>query len=363
MRLPWTRKPKEDMDTEADSGKPGLGPKIVLGAILGLATLSIGILTFLKMTSGPPEPPVSVPNKVSAVVRLPQDQAAPDQPAATPTAPAAPAGSAAPPPEPPAEPVQTTEDRESPPSQPPEGGPLEPAPGPITAGFQPIIPELGQAFSPEATNSDQAGPSSPPAPPAPKKSSPPPVGPVADLPQPRWKVVDEQWDRVNAVESPETDDALDDSGAHWKQINVGQVEKIYAPEEAKPATAAKPVASPTPVKPTAKPRPQTTKPSSGQPAKTASAPTPARKPGEPILAVINESGRPDQGRVYRDVLTAMGYRVDKVEDRPQQAGSTMILYGANFKDKALTLAERLPGRRTLAPQTGKSAHDIVIVVR
>jgi hypothetical protein len=214
------------------------------------------------------------------------------------------------------------------------------------------------------------------------------------VPKPRWQTVDENWDKTKLADmGPDT---MDTGNAPWKQIDVGEKDQTAAtetvgqdipqaplmtsgPDQATPSQAAKAATKSaatktpaqtgkkTPVKSTAKTTDKTrpgraaTQTSQTRTAGTGAASAPAR-PGV-TLSIINETGRPGQGNVYRDVLQAMGYKVQNVVDRPPQSGPTTILYNSGLKDKAQALAHRLPGQRTLAPQTSPASSDIIVMIR
>ena len=224
----------------------------------------------------------------------------------------------------------------------------------------------------------------------PTQTSPQADGDHLKVPKPRWQTVDENWDKVKLADmGPDTMDA---SNGAWKQIDVGETDQVAAgetggqdipkaplmktgPDQAAPDTA---TATATAAAATKTGKTPQTKTASGKAVKTSPTKTASKssttktsgtgrtaaapRPGV-TLSIINETGQPGQGEVYRDVLQAMGYRVQTVVNRPPQSGPTTIIYGAGLKDKAQALARRIPGQRTLVPQTTPSSPDILVVIR
>jgi len=180
--------------------------------------------------------------------------------------------------------------------------------------------------------------------------------PSTEVPKPLWQTLDQEWDQIKVGQAAGLED-LPIREAPWKQLNVGQTEKVRPKKPAEPASSQLPKE-----KQTEKTPPAQTAAKVGSP-KTPPKPKPQPTPPALRLALINESGRPDQSAVYREVLQAMGYAVVQVEERVPQPGPTQVLYGDGFKDKALALVRRLPGPRTLAPITWKSDYDIIILIR
>ena len=222
---------------------------------------------------------------------------------------------------------------------------------------------------------------------------------VAELPRPKWQTMDKNWEKVEIETTPPVE-GLKARDSNWRQMDVGQEETAKGepetplPEVAKetpttsePGTAAatgeKPVETPSGTaiaSKTHKPVVSKTETSSAKPPHTAKASAStstagsgghstsgthsgSHSGGQMQLRIINETGRPGQGQVYRDVLAAMGYRVNKIEDRPAKSGPTTIMYGPGLRNQAVTLAERLPGKRSVTPAQNSSTNEIVIVVR
>ncbi|MEW5724247.1 MAG: LytR C-terminal domain-containing protein, partial [Thermodesulfobacteriota bacterium] len=275
------------------------------------------------------------------------------------------------------------------PVEPPEEQPAAETAGPAEpvepAEEQPTVEAAGPAEPPPA---EAAAP--PPEPPAAPEPAPfPAPGPETgesgvtvagdiEVPQPRWQTVDQSWDQVKVVDSPQVA-ALTGEGASFKEMDVGASETgrpegttPLPPQGAPGPTAEQGAAAPGAEMKKPGPVPATgPKPVAAyrkyrkhrvtRPAGTA----PAERPGRGLeLAIINESGDPEQGQAYRQVLEAMGYKVSRMEDRgPTPGGGTTILYNSGRQTQAQALAQRLPGRRQVAPLETASPQDLVIVVR
>ena len=210
------------------------------------------------------------------------------------------------------------------------------------------------------------------------------------LPKPRWQTVEDNWDQAKLAGMGE--ETMDTGDSPWKQLDVGETDQVTTeggpgqaipeaplmgtkPDQVIPATAAATTASKAPAGKSKSTSTKTVSRASGttastrtstknshtKTARTGSTST-APRPGL-TLSIINETGQPGQGNAYRDVLQAMGYQVKSVIDRPPQSGPTTILYNSGLKDKAVALARRIPGQRTVAPQQAPYSQDIVIVVR
>ena len=342
-----------------------------------------------------PPQPITASNKVEGTISAPPAGDAGD--GVRPNWPATPAGGAAPAPGasaqgwPPPKPGVTAPETAGSTSQ--AGGP--PVSPTAPAGVPGTAPaSLNQNWPPQTAATSGSAPLPPPqsqpgiqpgtaattVPPTPAEAPreswppkpPPPKSPLeqmasdgSGLPKPRWQTLDQEWAKANTGGAAAEN--LDSSGAAWKQIDVGQTDDV----KTEPTAAAPPEQPKKPVKvetKTATPTrvvPGVTKPG------TRTASTKYRKSRSkksvsrqtPRLAIINESGYPDQARVYRDVLAAMGYRISSFQDRPSQPGPTRIYYRSGYKSKAANLARRIPGKKTLVPMKADSRHDIIIRVR
>ena len=358
-----------------------LGLQIALIAILGLVALSFITLGIIKRTAGPSGPQEPVQTKISrSVESLP----VPPRTAPAQAAPSRRGPEAA---EPNVTPLVQVEGRVVPKVD--DAGPdpessvriakTDDSPSSLPAGSpgeatgKPAGPEAAPEESPamtasaaptakgsgsEAPDAGKAKPAFPPPPP--ERAEDQLTGQAGDaagaggkIPRPVWQTLDQQWDKVKLAETPSADN-LESSGAAWKDMNVGEKDRIQQPS---PLTTEATAPLLTSRSDQAKSAPKPVKPA--PPRKK----EPSRTSQQPRLAVINETGRPGQAEVYRDVLTAMGYRVSRLDDRPAQTGPTTILYATGLRRQALKLAEHIPGRRTLAPQTSKSDYDMIILIR
>jgi len=290
-----------------------VGLQVVLIIILTMAALSLIALGMLKGSIKPTGLAPAVKTRVTGVVQPPQD---------LPPKESSPSASA----------EETT-----------------PTPEPSPAG------EKDSGLTADvSTQTEKAPPASAPEKTAAKESEE--EKPAAAVPKPLWQTLDQEWDQVKVGQAADVED-LPSRDAPWKQLNVGQTEKV------RPERPPEPAASPTPKEKPAEKAPAAQTAAAAKSPQTPPKPKPKASPPTLRLALINESGRPDQSAVYREVLQAMGYAVAKVEERVPQPGPTQVLYGDGFKDKALTLVRRLPGPRTLAPITWKSDYDIIISIR
>lgn len=268
--------------------------------------------------------------------------------------------------------------------QPAGGGAATPAPG--------VPPVAGPMQTPMAVPAGQAQPggnvqpvvkTESPAPGIPQVPSQPLSGaPAASSPgtspqgdesgpiKPMWQTVDQQWDDV--IVEPAQSEAVGATSAAWRSINVGQSDDVTDQ------------VAESPVMGTALTRPAAAKPSMDKkevPAAKAASPKRAKPPVKkyagsrpkkktsriPTVAIINESGAPQAGQFYRDVLSAMsssiGIRVGPIQNAPARSGPTTIFYKAGMKAKAQTLSRRIPGNKVLSPLPNKADHDILVVVR
>ncbi len=377
MRWPWTKKQNAIIDEAPGGFFSRFGLVLALGGILVLAALSVVTLLMLKKSPPPAAPAAPVETSVSGSVILPPQP--PASSSADQTAEAAPEEQ----PAPPSADEGKTDIVWPPVDQPASAEPLAPAgpettpdvtasSGPIGELAHPVIPELVQPqpapqteTQPETGSNATAQPEAEPF--APSSSTEKPAAaaaPAGTLPEPRWKTVDEQWDKVKvSPEEPPFED-LTVPGADWKQINVGQAEKVQGEQldkavETAPAMKTDAKADKTP-KPQTKPPVKPTVAAAGKP----SAKAPAKPAASGLkIAVFNESGQPGQAEIYRDVLKAMGYKVVAVGDRVPQPGPTTLLYSQGRQKEAMALLGRIPGQKNASPNPGKSEYDVVILVR
>ncbi|MBW1710430.1 MAG: LytR C-terminal domain-containing protein, partial [Deltaproteobacteria bacterium] len=166
-----------------------------------------------------------------------------------------------------------------------------------------------------------------------------------NLPPPKWQEMDKNWDKVKPVEAPKLDSS-NLKGAGWKQLNLGQTERVRMGAEAEtPSVAA--VRAKTIKKPQKPAVKKTRIASSKKPVKPVARKAvskPKPKTG-PTLAIFNESGKAGMGQVYRDVLKEMGYPVTLVKDKPRKAGITTIYYKPGAKTRAYRLNDRIPEQK------------------
>jgi hypothetical protein len=81
--------------------------------------------------------------------------------------------------------------------------------------------------------------------------------------------------------------------------------------------------------------------------------------------LVNETGNPQVGEIYRSVLSRLGYTVTTQPPGPAAGGPTgrtVIYYRPGGQARAKAVSRSLPGRKTLAEAAGGAA-DIVIVLR
>jgi hypothetical protein len=372
------KKKKEKSKTPSPGRWSRIGLPVALIAILGLAALSFISLGMLKRNAALNAPKPQVESKLSsAVMKEEVESPTPIFPPPPPvltaeTGPApgeAPAADAA---------GRPTESASSPPDKPA-----------IETKVPESTPETESVRTAAVTPDpppDQADPEPPqPAPttipsPPPDESTATSTEEIGDeiIPRPRWQTIGQEWEGSKPATDPET---IQPGAAAWKQINIGEQDRVAGETEkaampkAPVVTAKQPVApavttapktptssaktvSPKTTKSPAKPtvRSQPTRRSSGQAAPRTS---PIPRVG---LVIINETGKPGQGEAYRNVLQAMGYRVDRVVDGNRKSGPTTILYGAGLADSAAKLASHIPGERAISPQATGGV-DIVILVR
>ena len=193
-----------------------------------------------------------------------------------------------------------------------------------------------------------------------------------EIPRPIWQTVDNNWDDVQVDRSGNEPEKVATGGA-WKQLEVGETDRgrIAVAKDPSKSSAKK-----TPVETVAQPAvapPKIIKKSSrtASPQKAAvsrkkrSVRPVRKKPAAPAinLAIINESGQPEQTENYRFVLKAMGYSVRTLRNRIPQPGPTTILYGRGLKNRARLLAQQIPGHPAVAPSTTLSSNEIVILIR
>jgi len=155
-------------------------------------------------------------------------------------------------------------------------------------------------------------------------------------------------------------DDANKNNAAWQQLDLGESEKIVLNEKSGGAlnkiaelkskrvetAAVKPPEKPAAIK--QEPAPKQISPVNAATAR---------------LAILNESGQPDLGQVYKEVIEAMGFRVVLVKDQPRKPGPTAIYYKPGAKLVAADLNERIPGEKTMASITWASQFDIVVFVR
>lgn len=319
MRLPWAKRQEDNSQDRPDKSTSRFPLQAAVVVILALATLSLVAVGMMKRDSEAELPAIKVKNRLKSTIAFPAGPPLPK------TAEAKKADKT-----PPAPIVKTAKAEKD--------SAIGEKPSKTVEKASAALPALSAA--PDKSTPAQAK----------KKDD------QADkVPKPLWQRVDQDWDKAKA--SPGED--IETPSASWKQLNIGQTVKTRRPIEPVQVVAtaqAKRGAEPKPRKKVSTPAPTRVVPK-----KTRPVPRPEKI--SPRLAIINESGRPANAENLKYVLQAMGYKVAKVEERVPQPGPTTILYGSGLKSKALTLARRIPGRRTLAPLAWESPYDIVILVR
>lgn len=353
MRLPWAKRQEDNSQDRPDKLTSRFPLQAALIVILALATLSLVAVGMMKRGSEAELPAIKVKTRLKSTITLP---AGPPPPK---TAEAKKADKT------PAAPIVKTAKAEKPsatgekPSKTVEEASVAEKEA-VSRSEKEKTTATGQSLSQASAEKQPPGDKKaalPASPAAPGKFTPAQAkkkdDQAAKVPKPLWQKVDQDWDKVKA--SPREN--IETPSASWKQLNIGQTEKTRRPIEPVQVVAtaqAKKGAGP-------KPRKKVSTPARVVPKKTRPGPRPEKV--RLRLVIINESGRPANAANLKYVLQAMGYKVAKVEERVPQPGPTTILYGSGLKSKALTLARRIPGRRTLAPLTWESPYDIVILVR
>ncbi|MDY6851325.1 MAG: LytR C-terminal domain-containing protein [Thermodesulfobacteriota bacterium] len=334
MRLPWAKRQEDNQQDGPDKPTSRFSLQAALIVVLALATLSLVAVGMMKRGNEVNLPAIKVKNRLKSTLTLP---------AATP-------------------PPKTDEAKKD--GKPPAASLVKTAQAekPSATGEKTSKRAAGRVPSQASAEKRSSGDKKAALPASSEASAESePVqarkkdGLAANVPKPRWQMVDQDWDKVKA--SP--GENIETPNAGWKQLNIGQTEKTrrsIEPGQVVATAQAKKNAELNPRK-----KVKTPAPARVAPQKTKPGPRPEKT--SPRLAIINESGRPANAENLKYVLQAIGYKVAKVEERVPQPGSTTILYGSGLKSKALTLARRIPGRRTLAPLTWKSPYDIVILVR
>lgn len=322
MRLPWAKRQEDNQQDGPDKPTSRFSLQAALIVVLALATLSLVAVGMMKRGSEVELPAIKVKNRLKFTITPPAG------PPPSKTAEAKKAGKT------PAAPLVKTFK----------------AGKPSSAGEKPSkTVEKSSAADKKTALSASSEASAGSAPVQAKKKD----GLAAKVPKPLWQMVDQDWDKAE----PASGENIETPGTGWKQLNIGQTEKTHQPiEPVKVVAAAQAKKNAEP-----KPRKKVSTPARVAPKKTRPGPRPEKV--SPRLVIINESGRPANAANLKYVLQAMGYKVTRVEERVPQPGPTTILYGSGLKSKALTLARRIPGRRTLAPLTWESPYDIVILVR
>ncbi|MDR2946913.1 MAG: LytR C-terminal domain-containing protein, partial [Candidatus Adiutrix sp.] len=146
--------------------------------------------------------------------------------------------------------------------------------------------------------------------------------------------------------------------------SYGNAEILPPLTDAPPAKAAAPTAA----KPAAAPAKQPAK----QPAKATPVKTPAPKKARQAapraatgtLAIINETGNPRVGDIYRSVLSRLGHQVVSVAQGAAGGtpGQTVIRYAPGRRAQAQAVARQLPGKKVLT-EAGSGTPDVTIYIR
>jgi hypothetical protein len=262
--------------------------------------------------------------------------------------------------------------------------------------FQDLVPELSTP-DPSLVDPATAGPLTVPLPPPPmvtssdnalpEPASAPPASPVSPLGDqtPDFSEPPATAGSIASIPSvmdpTESQEQLDDDNLAISRAGSVLVEKGLNPKVGS-ASILDPTISPTPQRPAKSSNTSSSaKSSSGQSAdKQASAkpksessssqetaPRSQTRVVRPNLTVIvvNETGNPQVGQSYREVLSQMGYSVLGVTDRPPtgNTGQTIVTYQANRRSQASTLARHLPGQRHLVPSRDALPAEAIVTIR
>jgi hypothetical protein len=82
--------------------------------------------------------------------------------------------------------------------------------------------------------------------------------------------------------------------------------------------------------------------------------------------IVNETGNPAAAENYRAVLSAVGYRVVSVAERPSSApGSrqTVVAFVPGKEAQARALARRLPGYKAVTASREPLPAQAVVIIR
>ncbi|MBW2622151.1 MAG: LytR C-terminal domain-containing protein [Deltaproteobacteria bacterium] len=183
------------------------------------------------------------------------------------------------------------------------------------------------------------------------------------VPPPKWQTLDENWDEIVTRNTPDVDES-NLSKAAWQQLDLGQSEKIEVGSQGKSPTIAETRAQSQKTVEEKKPAPKIKEaPPVKKVVKTSVKKKKKEPSGPPRLAILNESGQSSVGETYRYVLTAMGFPVNLVEDKPKRSGMTVVYHRPDLRKEAQRLLDHLPGPNRIAPMTWKSQFDLVILIR
>lgn len=263
---------------------------------------------------------------------------------------------------------------ETPSADAPAGGSL-PADKP-EPGASPAQPPNRPAATPQPVAQPQARP-----------QTPAPIQPAA----PVWQTLGENWDKAKPSNPPQLN-VPSSQKIPWRQLDLGQTEEVEVGKGQKPLEISSMRKSPEErkkeqelekklemekakaiakekekIKPPAPPKPSPpapTKPEAASPsAKPEAAPPSAQAATSSRLAIVDQSGRPELGKAYRDVLGVMGFPKAQIIRKAASTGATQVYYKPDAEPLARRIFDRLPGRKTIEPLSWESTFDVVVIVQ
>ena len=242
----------------------------------------------------------------------------------------------------------------------PETTPTAPEPETQPAGAQ----------STGSTPAEKANPGQSPALAPPPQTQPPDRSSAPPQPQaqtgtnappqtaaPVWQTLGEHWDQAKPSNPPQLKVPTAQK-TPWRQLDLGQSEEVDVAKGQKTLEIASMRKSPQErakekekerTRPTAPPKP--------------SSPPPAQAEASARLAIMDQSGQPELGKAYRDVLGVMGFHVTQLIRKTPSTGATQVFYKPDAEPLARRIFDRLPGRKTIGLLSGASPFDVVIVVQ
>jgi hypothetical protein len=204
-----------------------------------------------------------------------------------------------------------------------------------------------------------------------------PIQPAA----PVWQTLGENWDKARPSNPPQLN-APSSQKIPWRQLDLGQTEEVEVGKGQKPLEIASMRKSPEErkkeqelekkqelekakaiakekekIKPPAPPKPSS-------PSVKPEAASPSAQPDTSSrLAIVDQSGRPELGKAYRDVLGVMGFPKAQIIRKTPSTGATQVYYKPDAEPLARRIFDRLPGRKTIEPLSWESTFDVVVIVQ